>query len=208
MRTDLTLLLQIAALMAIGLAPAPADAQRRTEQRAPEFSMLLLPESHTQILEIAEIPIYNPARSPVAPPQRRRAVTDLSLRLSTAGNEPLADVLALPNGARAGRVLFLAELSLVSNGRLLVEQRLNCGAWLQNIALCKNTCGEGALVLVRNPETPGLTMAIGRTPRRDGEGFHEGLRLGVCSADTDATPATTLVPMRNVKVAEIGLRTP
>ena len=91
-------------------------------------------------------------------------------------------MLALQNGARTGRVLFVAELVLVANGRLHVEQRLSCSAWLQDIALCKNDCGEGALALVRKTETPSLSMVIGRTPRSDGEGFHQGLRLGACSS--------------------------
>ena len=208
MRTGWAIAPFVIVLTAAVLASGPVEAQRRNVARSPDFSMLLLPATHTQVLEIAEYPPEDPARSVVAPPERRRAVTDLSLRLSTAGNEPLAEMLALQNGARTGRVLFVAELVLVANGRLHVEQRLSCGAWLQDIAICKTDCGEGALALVRKTETPSLSLVIGRTPRSDGEGFHRGLRLGACSTDAETAPAATLVPMRNVKIAQIALRAP
>lgn len=172
--------------------------------------MLLVPEDAVASLEIAEAPPADPARTPKRV-ERRHAITDLSLRLATINGEPLATILALPDGERATRraTLFTADLTLVINGRMRLERGLKCGAWLSDISLCRTDCDGGAFALVRQPEVPSLSLAVGRMPK-DGEDeeFNEGFKLDACRDESEVMLETTVVPRRTVKVAEIKLKAP
>ena len=55
--------------------------------------MLLLPATAVANMEIAEAPPEDPTRV-TPPPVRHHAITDLSLRISTTGGEPLESFIA------------------------------------------------------------------------------------------------------------------
>lgn len=194
------------------LLPATVQAQRQPKKppQPPATSMLLVPEDAVVSLEIAEAPPADPARTPKRV-ERRHAITDLSLRLATINGEPLATILALPDGERATRraTLFTADLTLVINGRMRLERGLKCGAWLSDISLCRTDCDGGAFALVRQPEVPSLSLAVGRMPKAgEDEEFNEGFQLDACRDEAEVTLETTVVPRRTAKVAEIKLKTP
>ena len=196
----------------VALLPVPAKAQqqqRKPPPRPPETNMLLLPAAEPTSLELLEAPPDDPART-VLPVERRHAITDLSLRLATANGEPLAAILALDNGARASRgaVLFTAELTFVVGGRMRLERGLKCGAWMSDIALCRTDCDGGAFALIRKPEVPALSMAVGRMPKRDDDGYNAGFKVDACRDEAEVTLETAIVPRKGVKVAEIELRVP
>ena len=170
---------------------------------------MLLPAAELASLEVLEAPPDDPART-LRLVERRYAITDLSLRLTTANGEPLSAILALDNGARASRgsVLFTVELTFVVGGRLRLERGLRCGAWLSDIALCRTDCNGGAFALIRKPEIPALFMAVGRMPKRDDDGYDAGFKLNACRDEAEVTLETAIVPRKGLKVAEIELRAP
>lgn len=136
----------------------------------------------------------------------RYAVTDFDLRLTATGGTPLAVALGLPNvppNAHQPPILGV-ELLLVAGGRLVVESRIYCGAWVDDIAVCRTPCGDGAFGIVRGtgPRGPALRLTVGLAPAGDGSGIIEGIRLGAfCSDATDVR----LVPHRGLKLADIVL---
>ena len=157
-------------------------------------------------LLIAKTPPSDPART-VDPQVRHHAVTDLSLRISTTDGEPLAAALRLPNGERTGgsKVLFAAELTLVVGGRLRIEP-LRCGGWRSDMALGHTECDGGSFALARKPEAPALSLVVGRMPKSDGDGFHEGFRLDTYRDGSEVVLESAGVPSRGLKVAEIELK--
>ena len=136
----------------------------------------------------------------------RYVVTDVAVRLTATGGTPLAVALGLPNAPPNSRQppSLGVELLLVAAGRLVIESRIYCGAWVDDIAVCRTPCGDGAFGIVRaaGPGAPALRLTVGQAPAGDGSGIIEGIRLGSrCSDASDVR----LVPRRGLKLADIVL---
>jgi hypothetical protein len=186
-----TLLAASIPVIAFGAGPTRrAEADVATTFRAQSSAAL-------QSLEIV-------TSSPSSVSAGRAAISDLVVRLRPAGEGRLQTVLSLADGDRQGRgrVLFTAELLVVSNGRLIVEERALCGAWGSGASICRTECDGGAFAILRHETAGGRTLLL-----RLGEvdaAESGGVRLGACSDGTG--PEVSLAPRRGQPTAEIALR--
>ena len=194
----------LGALIAAVLAGPPATdaAAERRQRRTPEASPMLRAANAADLgnLELAQ-------SSPGRVASRRQAVTDLVIRLGPSGDTPLAVAMRLDNATRTGRgrTLFAAELIVVAGGRVLIEERAQCGIWAGDVSLCRTECDGGAFALARDSGGEGITLRliVGRMPGFDGEGFADGVRIAACR---DGGAATSLVARAGVRLAEIELQ--
>ncbi len=187
-----------AALSSTLLAALAAPAPRRG---AP--TMILRPASPDALNQI-EVTTSNPGQTTA----RRQPITDLRVRLMPASGEgPISSVLAQPAADRTQRVriLFNAELILVTQGRLLIEERATCGPWSGDASLCQTECDGGAFAIVRQRSPAGLMLQLhlGRLPAISGAGFSEATRIGACRETADEV---ALAPARSADMAAIPLR--
>lgn len=133
-------------------------------------------------------------------------VTDLLVRLHAADGIPLAAALLLDSVERIdrgrARTMMTAELIVVSGGRLHVEERARCTAWVGDAATCRTECDGGAFVIARMRESDriSLRLVVGEiTPGASAE----GPRLAACREREDGLE-TSLAPRRG-PIAEVAL---
>ena len=166
-----------------------AHAQRTARARDPVIGILRPvnpPEATLQVIE----------RDPTVAQGRAHPVTDLAVRLKPAPELPLGVALGLGNGDRrvGRRPIFHVELLLVARGRLLVEERAECGAWSSDVSICRAECDGGSFALVRQPggRTSQFRLVIGHLPDTAADAIQEGVRLAAC-AEGEA-PERIVVP--------------
>ncbi len=178
-------------------APSPgAGPSRRIE---PEPVMTFRAKGTAAVLALEIV-----AASPAWAAARRAAVSDLVVRLRPAGEGRLQTVLSLADGDRPGRnrTLFTAELLVVANGRVLIEERAVCGAWASSASICRAECDGGTFAIVRKDSVGGRTLVlrVGRVDAAEGV----GVRIGACT--DGAGEEVSLAPSRGSATAEIELR--
>lgn len=135
----------------------------------------------------------------------RRPVSDLVLRLRSAGGQPLDAAMAAPGLDRPGQmtVLFEAELIIAAAGVIRVEDRALCGPWQGDTIVCRTECDGGAFALARRVKAGdlALTLLLGKVSSLTEAGFGDTVRLGACS-DTQSSGG---LAVKAGTVAEISL---
>ena len=181
-------------VMALALPAVTAPLRRASG----DGSVTVRPRTLSDVANL-EIGVANAASAGV----RRMAVSDLVVRLKPAGEGPLATVLGLADGDRAGRgrVLFEVEILVVANGRLLIEERARCAPWTAGASLCRTECDGGVFALLRSAteRVPTLRLRLGRVDAAEGA----GVRLGACS-DREGDEIS-LMARRGLATVEIDL---
>ncbi|MFM9940326.1 MAG: hypothetical protein ACKVP7_12625 [Hyphomicrobiaceae bacterium] len=135
---------------------------------------------------------------------RRTAVTDIVVRLRSAGEGRLSTLLGLADGDRPGRgrVLFTAELIVAAGGRVVIEERARCAPWVAGASICRTECDGGAFAILRQSTPHGQVLAL-RFGRVDPAEV-AAVRLGACR-DTDADDLS-LQPRAGHSSAEVPLQ--
>ena len=133
-------------------------------------------------------------------------VSDLLVRLHPVEGVPLATALLLDNVEHAdrgrARTIMTVELLVVSGGRLHVEERARCTAWVGDAATCRTECEGGAFVIARarGADRMTLRLVVGEIVPGTGAG---GSRLAACREHGDGIE-TSLAPRRG-PLAEVAL---
>ena len=114
----------LSALLVALAAGTPVGAEAQQAKPTPPAglgnSVLLKGTADSGTIDMVEAPPGDPLTRLKPAKEQRQSVSDLAIRLETATGEPIATVLGLRNGERAGRrsVLLKAVLMLVLGGRL------------------------------------------------------------------------------------------
>lgn len=178
-------------------------ASERTAGRAIS-EITLKPEAYSALGRL-ELVDASPDRSM----RRRLPITDLMVRIKTPTGQSLGGVLAQPNASsqrRTSRAAFSAEITAVADGRLYIDERVECGAWQADLALCRGSCDGGVFAIERRvgDDGPSLGLTVGQFPSADGQGLDSGVRLGHCR-DGGGNEAT-LLPASGASQATVVLK--
>ena len=188
-------------IVALSFSLAVSALAQQAKTMRHDIELRLTTPVDAGLLEI-QIPDVASGRS------RKRAITDLMVRIVLAGGD-IEAALLLPNGGIVDRDegLFHAHVYIVSGGRLMRDAEARCDRWIADLAVCKLPCEGGAFGLKRRAGLgpAGLSFVVGKLPR----GFEEGGRLGFnitgCT-DTATEPELFLAPSGLRSITQLPLR--
>ena len=187
-RKSLAALAASAALgMVLGGAMASLASERTAGRAISEIT--LKPEAYSALGRL-ELVDASPDRSM----RRRLPITDLMVRIKTPTGQSLGGVLAQPDASSQRRTSERPSplKSRRSPAGCSLDERVECGAWQADLALCRGSCDGGVFAIERrvgDGESLGLT--VGQFPSADGQGLDSGVRLGHCR-DGGGNEATLL----------------